>query len=509
MSAIRYGYGVRPGQSPADGPDALLAQLDAVVRETPRFPAEGIAARYKAVADFYQRQDDARSDDKKVTQQRLRPLRKEIFELFGRDQHARVVQSAVSPHGFGERLAAFWFDHFSVSARKQRYMNLYVPLYEAEAIRPHMAGPFATLLKAVIRHPAMLIYLDQTKSNGPNSKRAKRSQKGLNENLGRELLELHTLGVDGGYTQDDVRNAALVLTGLTIDRTTGEMDYRVNMAEPGPITFMGATYGDGKRSVDDVDAMLDRLAAMPQTGRHICRKLAIHFISDTPPQPLVEAMVAAWKSSGGNLRDVSAAMLAHPAAWENPGEKARQPYDFIVAGLRALDVPETALAMPTRPDREDAEMENAPAPPAGAVRADRKMRGDPKMAAAMEDDEAKRERMEEEADRKRKGPPLRPPLNPLTTRTLRKLGQPVWEPASPAGVEEGFSAWVSSSQLTGRIEWAQRIAARHAGRLDPDALLKAVLREAARDDTMTVVRQAPSRVAGTALVLASPEFNRR
>jgi uncharacterized protein (DUF1800 family) len=507
MSAIRFGYGIKPGEDADESPDALLAQLEKARQQKLRFPAEGIEGRKESVADFYQRLADSKTKDKAVLRARQRPIRKEMFEMFGTDQHARVMQSVFSPYGFNERLATFWFDHFSVSGRKQKMMNLYVPLYEAEAIRPNMAGPFSDLLVAAIRHPAMLIYLDQTKSNGPNSKRGKRSRKGLNENLGRELLELHTLGVDGGYTQDDVRDAALMLTGLWIDKETGESDFRQQIAEPGPLKFMGKSYGDARRSIEDIDAMLVDIAAMPQTGKHICRKLAIHFIADKPPQELVASMTTAWKQSNGNLTDVYAAMLKHPAAWENPGVKARQPYDYIVAGLRALDVPETALAMPVRSDAEDDEAESRPPKPKSKMMAADAGKKSADMAMA-DDPEAKEEKQEEQEDKK-KGPPLRPPLNAISVRAIKKLGQPVWEPPSPAGFEEGFDAWVSSSQLTGRIEWAQRVSTRYTGRLDPDALLKAVLRDAARDDTITVVRQAPSRIAGMTLVLASPEFNRR
>jgi uncharacterized protein (DUF1800 family) len=267
---------------------------------------------------------------------------------------------------------------------------------------------------------------------------------------------------------------------------------------------MGKSYGDKKRSLDDVHAMLADLAAMPQTGKHICRKLAIHFISDKPPQALIDAMFAAWKSSGGDLMDVYAAMLKHPAAWENPGEKARQPYDYVVAGLRALDVPENAFAMPDRLDDEDSDDEAAPATPAMSEMA---KDPDPKMADA-EVSEEEQEEMEDKKKKKKQGARLRPPLNRITVGTIGKLGQPVWEPSSPAGFEEGLG-WISSSQITGRIEWAQRVSGRFAGRQDPDAILKASLREAARDDTITVVRQAPNRTAGMSLVLASPEFNRR
>ena len=509
MSAIRFGYGIRPGEEPPDGPEALLAELSKAQSAKLRFPAEGIEGRYQTILDFEKRVRVARrsaGSDKEQRRKNLRPIRKDIFYAYGEDQHLRVAQSAFSPYGFHERLATFWLNHFSVSASKQRVMHLYVPLYEAEVIRPHMTGPFSTLLTKAIIHPAMLIYLDQVKSSGPNSRRAQRKNQGLNENLGRELLELHTLGVDGGYKQEDVRAAALILTGLSLDRNTGEADFKLQLAEPGPLQFMGKSYGGRRRSLEDIEEMLADLSAMPQTGKHICRKLAVHFVSDTPPEALVEAMESAWVSSQGNLTEVYAAMLKHPAAWDNPGEKARQPYDYIVAGLRALDVPEQAFDMPKRREDGDDGDEAAPARPAPAMSAQPAASNDMKMADAAkgDDDDA----ADDKADKKM-GIKIHPPLNRITVGALKRLGQPVWEPGSPAGFGEGFDAWISSSQITGRIEWAQRVSSRYAGRLDPGALLKATLRDAARDDTITVVRQAPDRAAGMTLALASPEFNRR
>lgn len=496
MSAIRFGYGIRPGETPPDGPEALLAQLEAGRKARLRFPVEGIEGRYETIAKIQERVAVARVPDRDQRRENLRPIRREIFHIYGRDQHARVAQAVLSPYGFYERLATFWTDHFAVSARKQRSAYLVTPLYEAEVIRPLMTESFAELLIGAITHPAMLIYLDQTKSFGPNSRRAQRSKRGLNENLGRELLELHTLSVDAGYSQADVRDAALILTGLTVDNKTGRMDFRQQIAEPGPLSFMGQQYAGERRSLDDIKALLTGLANHLKTVRHICRKLAVHFISDNPPPEIVDAMVSAWETSDGRLMDVYAAMLKHPASWENFGEKARQPFDYVVAGLRALDVQESALAMPERHADGDEEMAEA-APPA------------PMMTEKKDGEDMAAEEAEEEREDKRRKIRLRPPLNPVSVRAIRALGQPVWEPASPAGAEEAFNAWVSTSQLTGRIQWAQLVSSRFLDRHDPKDLLRTVLADAAREDTITVVRQAPNRVTGMALVLASPEFNRR
>lgn len=499
MSAIRFGYGIRPGEPLAEGPEALLAQFDAGMAASARFPEEGIDGRWRTIEDFYARMADL-PKEREARRAAARPLRREVFEANGRDQHARVAQAVFSAHGFHERLSTFWTDHFSVSVRKQRPMYLYTSLYEAETIRGNMAGPFATLLREAVTHPAMLIYLDQVKSIGPNSKRGKNSDRGLNENLGRELLELHTLGAGGGYAQADVRAAALVLTGLNVDRESGRTTFRANGSEPGPIEVpvLGKAYGGERREIDDVHAMLDDLAAHPATVEHICRKLVVHFVSDEPPPALVKAMVAAWKASDGNLRDVYAAMVRHPAAWEDPGRKARQPFDYVVAALRAAGLPENAFAPPSRPS-DDAQDEGMMAITPDMAKK-RKMRADRAMVG---------QDAEEMQEDRRPPTRLRPADNPLTVGAVKKLGQPVWEPASPEGTEEEFSAWISSTQLVGRIAWTQRVADRITARVEPRTLAETVLRDAARDDTLKVVAQAPSRRAGLSLLLSSPEFNRR
>ena len=299
----------------------------------------------------------------------------------------------------------------------------------------------------------------------------------------------------------DGRAVALALTGLNVDRDSGHTEFRRRTAEPGPIEipFLGQSYGGERRTIEDVHALLDDLARHPATARHICRKLAIHFIADEPPMPLVKAMVDAWAASDGNLTAIYAAMLHHPAAWAEPGRKARQPFDYVVTGLRAAGLPESAFAQPVRPAANTMEGDETMAiTPEMAAR--RKKRAERRMAKG-DQVEMREERREREK--------LRPLANPLTVGAIKKLGQPVWEPASPEGTEEEFSAWISATQLTGRIEWAQSIAAKVGNRVAPMALTKIVLRDAARDDTILVVSQAPSRQAGLALLLASPVFNRR
>lgn len=519
IAAHRFGTGPRPDEPPAETVDALIAQVTRGVAETCPFPYDGIAGRrasfpaFQALAGAYREQ---RKNDtvRKVGDRVVNPFQIALNTAFLRDQHLKIGHAAQSPNGFYERLAAFWVNHFAVNADKTASMRILVGLYEAEALRPNLAGRFAPLLRAAILHPAMLAYLDQSKSMGPHSPAGRKRGRGLNENLARELIELHTLGADGGYTQDDVRAAACVLTGLDHDGGAFETIYRANWAEPGVHRVLGRAYGGAAPSLADVDALLADLAAREATRRHICRKLVVHFIADEPPAEVIEAMVVAWSRTDGELLAVYRAMLEHPRSWAQDGQKARQPFDFVVAALRALDVPGEALgpsavlpkkaggaAMATLQEGTSSQATDqammAAGPPGADERAvERTVGGDDAasstvLAAPTADGRA----------------PIR--ANPLSVGALQRLGQPLWRPPSPAGWDEELSAWITAAQLTQRIEWLQALVARFGGDRDPRRFVQTVLGDAARDDTIKVVSQAPSRRAGLVLALASPEFNRR
>lgn len=515
MAAIRFGYGLKPGEenAPASAAD-LMKQVERGAKAKPRFPREGFEGRRETVLRLL----SVRAVEAKAAQagnpnpDLRRDTLREADRMLRRDSFARIMQAVHSQNGFFERLASFWVDHFSVNARKTYAMRMIVALFEAEAIRPNIGGPFVNLLNAAVLHPAMLFYLDQNRSVGPESQAGLSNGTGLNENLGRELLELHTMGAGSGYTQDDVRGAALILTGVTVDARSLAVDYRRARAEPGRLSLLGKTYGEEGRSQADHVAMLDDLAKRPETARHICRKLAKYFIADEPPADVVEAMVAAWTASDGNLTAVYQAMLDQPRAWEGEGQKFKQPFDYVVSGLRAMDVKEaelTALAkalddedaeVPVRPDEsEDGDdMVQAQKPgPRGADmgRAD---------AATANDAAADIKKSTTKASAPKPGF-----ARAVTFGALRRMGQPVWQPPSPAGFADDADAWLSPSQLSERIAWA-RLAVRGFGKdLDPSAFLTSTLADAARPDTIRTVGQAPNKVHGLTMVLVSPEFNRR
>ena len=201
--------------------------------------------------------------------------------------------------GFRERLALFWTDHFTTVGKSEPQRSA-VSIYVDAAIRPHLSGRFGDLLVAAVTHPMMLTYLDQRVSVGPQSAFARRkgTSRGLNENLAREVLELHTLGVDGPYTQADVRQLAELFTGLTIDRS-GAMAFRPGWAEPGEELVLGRRYGGNPARLEAVEQALHDLAVHPATADHVARKLAVHFVSDAPDPGLVAHMAARFPGHRG------------------------------------------------------------------------------------------------------------------------------------------------------------------------------------------------------------------
>src|SRR6266567_3363677 len=237
-------------------------------------------------------------------------------QIYLDEARIRTEAALATEIGFVERLVWFWSNHFCISADKIQSMS---GPYEREAIRPHVVGRFTDMLLAVEGHPAMLFYLDNIDSIGPNSIAGINRTRGLNENFAREILELHTLGVRTGYTQDDVISFANVLTGWTLvppgdnPEHGGEFIFNPRLHEPGAKTVMGKAYEDG--GVEQGRAVLRDLAVHPATATHVAGKLARHFVADTPPPALVEIMAKVFLETGGDLKEVTKAMIAAPQSW--------------------------------------------------------------------------------------------------------------------------------------------------------------------------------------------------
>ncbi|TXM60956.1 DUF1800 domain-containing protein, partial [Methylobacterium sp. WL120] len=351
LALNRFGVGARPGEVARIAADprgwlrAQLSQPAAALIDDPALPSSDAAARQLAQARRAKRDPAAEPAAQPVDPGQ--PVDKakaadpgQVRRTIGRAEFAaRLAHGVATEAGFVERLALFFANHFAVSADKG-LVRVLAGAFEREAIRPHVLGRFADMLRAVQRHPAMLVYLDNQRSVGPGSVAGARRGLGLNENLARETLELHTLGVDGGYGQADVTALAAVLTGRgwvppRADRPdAGRFLFSPNRHEPGPATILGRTYEPG--GLEQGDAVLDALARHPATARHLARKLATHFIADDPPDGAVARLATAYREGDGDLAVVAAALVATPEAWDPAPRKFKTPYEFVLSAARLV-----------------------------------------------------------------------------------------------------------------------------------------------------------------------------
>ncbi len=441
IAAHRFGLGPRPGELErieTDPAQWLRAQLAGGAPVAPAFiSSEQVLQRQ--VAQRQQRQAD--------NQQAIQELQRENQMNYRQDATARFVHAVQTDRPFIERLVHFWANHFAISTDKVTT----VPLggsFEAEAIRPHVLGRFSDLLLASTRHPAMLLYLDNAQSIGPSSRAAERNQRGLNENLAREILELHTLGVNGGYDQEDVTSLAKVITGWSLasgpvverfGRTRGAFAYIDQWHEPGNHRVLGKSYR--QNGEEQGIAVLQDLALHPSTARHIATKLARHFIADEPPTAAVDKLSQVFLDSGGDLPSLYRALIAEPLTWETSASKYRTPHEWLVAIHRATGL-----------QRQQA--------------------------------------------------------NPMLV-ALNTLNHPTWRPGSPAGWPDIASQWDSPDALGKRIEWADAFAQRAAGVLAADQLSARLFGEDVDSQLAQAVRRAESNAQGLVLTLVSPSLLRR
>ncbi len=371
---------------------------------------------------------------------------------------ARANAALVTTAPFVERMVHFWANHFAVSADKLTVIGL-AGYLELEAIRPHVLGRFSDMLNAVERHPAMLLYLDQAQSIGPASPIGARvaargiRKVGINENLAREIMELHTLGVRTGYAQADVTEFARAMTGWTvaginrgpiarfagINGEPGDFVFAAPIHEPGPKTIMGKRYAqDGQAQAQ---AVLDDLAVHPATAQHIATKLARHFAGDVPPPALVARLKAAFLQSGGDLPTLYRTLIASPELWGAAPTKFRSPWEWSIAALRATGA------------------RDAPAQ--------------------------------------------------QVTGLTNQLGQPTWRPGSPAGFDDLTATWAGADAVLRRVEAAERFATRAGGNVDARALATRLFPGSLSASTQAAIANADSAGQALALLLVSPEFMRR
>ena len=452
LALNRFGLGTRPGDASIVAVDALAWVLQ-VADGRGAAPVPGVPSSAERMIHVENLNRERRQQNEADAAARKLlapgavlpppppPVLRDTGLLFGDDLRARLIQASTSPDPVRERLAGFWSNLMTVSAMRGEVAAVAVP-YENEAIRPCLGGRFADMLKVAFRHPAMMLYLDAGQSVGPDSPVGRRNHKSYNENYAREVLELHTVGAESGYTQDDIIQLALALSGWTLDRAAGISVFRPDLHEPGERRILGCVLPDTGPAQAGV--ALETIAAHPAVSARLCRRLAAHFVSDVPPPALVASMNTAWRTSGGHLATVYRAMFTSPLAWAPKQSKFRDPYDFVVAAARAL----------------------------GTGRTDQS-------AAAL-------------------------------LRHVRALGQPPFGAPSPQGYGDLEADWLSPDSIVQRIN----VAAAMASEADPDgevalAMLAEIVDPAPGSHTRDAVMRAPSPAGAAALVLASPEFQRR
>jgi uncharacterized protein (DUF1800 family) len=435
IAANRFGFGAKPGElaSIAQDPRGWLKQQ---LSPTPA-PSPATPSSAQLVA-FLQAQRE-RKTDADIGKMHLKALR-EDFRVAAAQ---RTLDAANSPTPFRERLVQFWSNHFTVSIQRPVVIPVAVG-FENEAIRPYVMDRFRAMLNAVATHPAMLLYLDNAQSVGPNSVGGRARDKGLNENLAREMLELHTVGVDGGYTQTDVTEFAKVLTGWSIARdgepNPGTFRYRPIIHEPGEKTVMGRTYRDA--GVEEGLTALNDLAAQPRTARHIATKLARHFVADDPPPAAVDMLAKTFQRTEGDLHAVSLALVDLPQIWSDPLTKVKTPNDLVQSACRTFGITDAKAG-------------------AGILMG------------------------------------------------LKQMGQIPFDAPSPAGWADTADGWVSPEAMMTRIQWAMAAGQKLDGHADAREIAKGSIQPVAADTTIFHIDNAPSPAEGLALLIASPEFQRR
>src|SRR5258705_554195 len=368
-----------------------------------------------------------------------------IQKTFRAEALARLQRGLIADCGFTERLVVFWSNHFCISANKGGLARMWAGSFEREAIRPHVLGRFGDMLKAVEQHPAMLFFLDNQQSLGPDSRAGQNRKRGLNENLAREIMELHTLGVGGGYTQDDVTSLARIITRWTFAGRQGQLGvpgsfvFNANAHQPGAQRLLGKIYEDN--GVAQGEAALADIARHPSTAKFIAAKFARHFVADDPPPALVARLQDVFRKSDGDLRALTVALLDSDEAWHAPLTKLRRPYEFLVATGRLL------AQTPEDPSRY--------------------------------------------------------------LCGLHVVGQPLWSPAGPNGFPDSNAAWAAPEGMKLRLEISAQIAFRVAGNIDARDLLELAADDAASPETRNTIERAESPPQALALLLMSPEFQRR
>jgi uncharacterized protein (DUF1800 family) len=448
IAVTRFGLGAKPGQLAAvraqGAQQWLVSQIRAGGADQPIANPPSSAQRLVEYRQYQQQRRQARADGQNFDPVKF--VTNLIRQDAGADFVARMQLAATTDADFRERWALFWFNHFTVSAAKVVTATLIGP-FEAEAIRPHVFGRFEDMLVASSSHPAMLLYLDQAQSIGPDTMAAmflngSGRHSGLNENLAREIMELHTVGLEAGYSQADVTEFARAMTGWSIgglnEADAGHFRFRQAAHEPGARTIMGKQYPQA--GMQQALAVMHDLAASPFTAHHLATKIARAFVSDDPPPSLVAQLKQTYLGTGGDLAQVANTLIAARESWSPELLKFKTPYEFLVSSWRAAGAMPDAL--------QDAAILNA-------------------------------------------------------------LGQKPYSAPSPKGWPDDAATWCAPDAVIKRIAWAQNLAAKDLNGRDPSQLAADALGARLTPLVARAIARAETREEGLAILLMSPEFQRR
>lgn len=461
IAANRFGLGARPGdlnQIARDPKAWLLGQIGQ--GQLTATQTEGLLSSreaFEALQSYQQaraaQQRGSASPSPAVSMDERVRLADLVNQTTGREIEARIQHAVTTPAPFAERWVQFWSNHFTMAARNVQ-TTPFPGSFEREAIRPHVWGRFEDLVVKAETHVGMLIYLDQAQSIGPNSEAAKSQQgrrraAGLNENLAREILELHTLGADGGYSQEDVTEFARALTGWTVasprlrrlaqGSQLGTTIFVPAWHEPGTRIILGKSFAaTGERQALEI---LTYLSRQPSVSKRIAFKVAQHFVADDPPPALVARLEASFRQSGGDLATVAKTLIQSPEAWTSEARKFKTPNDFLISTMRAS---------------------GANVASAQALRS-----------------------------------------------TFEQLGQSPWRAPSPKGWPDLASEWAAPDAILKRIDWANLAADVIGETFSPIGFAETALGPALSDKTRTSISRAQTARQGIVLALMSPEFQRR
>lgn len=395
----------------------------------------------------------ARKVKNEDTQKELRKnLKRSARDFLEDDIEERILHAATTSTPYIERLCLFWSNHFSVSARKKSVLPI-ACAFEREAIRPHVLKKFLDMLIASSQHPAMLLYLDNVRSYGPNSQLGISTGRGLNENLAREILELHTLGVEGGYDQNDVIGLAKIITGWSVysenERHPGQFVFRRHAHEPGTHILLGKRYSeDTDNGVTQGIAALKSIARHNSTAFFISQKLVRHFTSDTPEKTNINRLANAFRSSSGDLLYISKKILDLKDAWSKENLKLKTPYELVIAALRLSNLNSAKLLK-----NQDA-------------------------------------------------------LKKRVSQWLKLLEHAPFTAASPEGFPDIAEAWSGPEATIRRVEWAES-ASQFLSPAIPMEQLMAILGKNVSEKTKHAVLSASDNQEAFGIYLASPDFQWR